>query len=114
MLRALIFLATGLLLLCARAQDSLLITNVRIFTGTSADVKSGSVLVVKDRIAQVGGTINPTRTMLVIDGGGRFLMPGLIDAHWHTFMGPATMVEMMDGDVGYLHTLAAAEASRLS
>jgi imidazolonepropionase-like amidohydrolase len=110
MLRALICLSTVLFLPCARAQDSLLITNVRVFTGTSADVKNGSVLLVKDRIAEVGSTIIPTRGTVVVDGGGRFLMPGLIDAHWHTFMGPATMAEMMDGDVGYLHTLAAAEA----
>ncbi len=110
MVRALLALSVSFNLLCAHAQDSLLFTNVRIFTGTSADVNSGSVLVVKDRIAMLGAAINPTPGMVVIDGGGRFLMPGLIDAHWHTFMGPATMMEMMDGDVGYLHTLAAAEA----
>ena len=34
----------------------------------------------------VQGPITPPDGATVIDAGGRTLMPGLIDAHWHTMM----------------------------
>ncbi|EGB15817.1 amidohydrolase [Pseudodesulfovibrio mercurii] len=47
----------------------------------------------------------------VIDGKGRTLMPGLIDAHWHTMFAVRTISTMMNTDLGYL-AIAAAEGSR--
>ena len=48
--------------------------------------------------------------MVIIDGGGRTLMPGLIDAHWHAFLvAPPTPV-LLTADIGYLHLLAGQEA----
>jgi imidazolonepropionase-like amidohydrolase len=38
---------------------------------------------------------------VVIDGGGRSLMPGLIDAHWHTMFVRPTPAEVKTADVGY-------------
>src|SRR4029453_7010085 len=46
----------------------------------------------------------------IIDGGGRTLMPGLIDNHWHAMMIRVTPAESM-GDVGYNNLLAGAEAT---
>jgi imidazolonepropionase-like amidohydrolase len=48
---------------------------------------------------------------VVIDGGGRTLMPGLIDNHWHVMMVRPTPAELLTGDVGYLNLLAGAEAT---
>jgi imidazolonepropionase-like amidohydrolase len=45
-----------------------------------------------------------------IDGGGRTLMPGLIDAHWHTMLIRPNPVEAISSDVGYLSLQAAVEA----
>ena len=39
----------------------------------------------------------------VIDGGGRTLMPGLIDAHWHTMLSSITLQEGHTEEVDYLH-----------
>jgi imidazolonepropionase-like amidohydrolase len=46
--------------------------------------------------------------MRVIDGGGRTLMPGLIDAHWHAMMAALDIRTLMTADIGYI-TLAAAD-----
>ena len=60
-------------------------TNVRIFDGTGADTYLGDVLVEDKRIVQV--TCLPERVSIddarVIDGRGRFLMPGMTEAHTH-------------------------------
>jgi imidazolonepropionase-like amidohydrolase len=47
----------------------------------------------------------------VIDGGGRTLMPGLIDAHWHTLLVRPRFTELLTVDEGYLNVLGAAEAT---
>jgi imidazolonepropionase-like amidohydrolase len=45
-----------------------------------------------------------------IEGGGRVLMPGLIDAHWHTMYLATSPVVGLTSDVGYLNLLAAEQA----
>jgi imidazolonepropionase-like amidohydrolase len=47
----------------------------------------------------------------VIDGGGRTLMPGLIDAHWHAMLARPTPQSLLTSDPGYLNLLAGAEAT---
>ena len=48
----------------------------------------------------------------VVDCGGRVLMPGLIDAHWHAMMAPIPLEALLTADVGYITLVAAAEAER--
>ncbi len=60
-------------------------TNVRIFDGTGADPYPGDVLVDGGRIVQVArapGTVDTTGAR-VFEGRGRFLMPGMTEAHTH-------------------------------
>jgi imidazolonepropionase-like amidohydrolase len=67
------------------ADGRLWLTNARLFDGTGAAVREPvSVLVEGGRIGRVsdGGDAAPEGT-LVVDLGGRTLMPGLIDAHAH-------------------------------
>ncbi len=60
---------------------------------TIIDVKSGkavtgqSVLIVDDKIAQTGNlkNIKVPAGALVVDGAGKYMMPGLVDAHIHFF-----------------------------
>ncbi len=60
-------------------------THVRIFDGSGADTYLGDVLVEGKRIVQV--TRLPERVSTddarVIAGRGRFLMPGMTEAHTH-------------------------------
>lgn len=66
-----------------------LIRDVSIFDGTGEPLKAGSVLVDDERIARVAydESIAADGVDLVIDGHGRTLMPGLIDAHTHLTWG---------------------------
>lgn len=65
---------------------TVLIRNVAIFDGTGTPTFNGSVTIEGDRIAAVstdpdGGPVRPGS--VVIDGRGRTLMPGMVDAHAH-------------------------------
>jgi len=78
------FLAACLITGAAQAQDSerTLIRNVNIFDGKSEQLSMDrDVLVEGNLIKKIGNDISAAAT--VIDGGGRTLMPGLIDMHTH-------------------------------
>ncbi len=51
-------------------------------------VTPGEVLVLGERIVEVGSAVNRPARAEVIDLGDRTLMPGLIDAHVHLFLHP--------------------------
>jgi imidazolonepropionase-like amidohydrolase len=99
----------------AHAQETtaVLFQNVRIFDGKS-DVLSqpSNVLVKNNKIEKISAGaigIDGAQT-ITVDGAGRVLMPGLIDAHWHAMLVRATPTAVMVNDVGYTNLLAAAEA----
>jgi imidazolonepropionase-like amidohydrolase len=79
---------------------AVLIENVRIFDGTSDRLSAPSnVLVVGNAITAISPQpiAAPAGTTLTrIQGGGRTLMPGLIDNHVHVFMSASSQAEMMD------------------
>lgn len=90
---------------------SVLFENVRIFDGTSAELTAPSSVLVKDgKIAGISTEALNEDGATVIDGGGRVLMPGLIDAHWHTMLIRGTPTQSIVGDVGYNNIVAADEA----
>ena len=65
------------------AVPQTLITNVRVWDGTSEDLSgSTNVLIVNNLIHSIGPDVNDDNAT-VIDGGGRTLMPGMIDGHAH-------------------------------
>jgi imidazolonepropionase-like amidohydrolase len=103
-------------LLPAQAQQgvAVLFQNVRIFDGRSDTLSASSNVLVKgntiERISPAAITADAAQTV-VIDGGGRVLMPGLIDAHWHAMLIRPTPAVAIAGDVGYNNLLAAAEAT---
>jgi imidazolonepropionase-like amidohydrolase len=60
--------------------------DARIFDGVSAELNDGaSVVVEDDRIREITTTPHSFADARVIDCRGRFLMPGLIDAHFHAY-----------------------------
>src|SRR5208337_60380 len=48
----------------------------------------------------------------IINCGGRTVMPGLIDAHWHTIFAALPVSSLFSADVGYIFLAASAEAER--
>jgi imidazolonepropionase-like amidohydrolase len=79
---------------------AVLIENVRLFDGKSDRLSAPSnVLVVGNKIQSISAApISPPAdaTLTRIAGGGRTLMPGLIDNHVHLVMTASTMAQMMD------------------
>ena len=62
----------------------ILITNVNVWDGRSDKLaKNSSVLIQDNLIIKVGKNIPEYNEALVIDGGGKTLIPGLSDAHVH-------------------------------
>ena len=103
------------------AQDSpqasgavTLFENVRIFDGKSATLSAPSnVLVRGNKIETLSSqpiAVDRRADTRIIAGGGRTLMPGLIDNHWHAALIRVTPAQSL-GDVGYSTLLAGDEAT---
>ena len=92
-----------------------LFQNVRIFDGKGTTLSGPrNVLVRGNKIERISTDPIPTdrsATTMLIDGGGRTLMPGLIDMHWHTMMVRPTPAALLAGDIGHLNLVAGAEAT---
>jgi imidazolonepropionase-like amidohydrolase len=93
----------------------ILFENVRIFDGKS-DALSGTMNVLVrgntiDVISEDPIPIDGTASAKVIAGGGRTLMPGLIDAHWHAMLVRPTPAQLLADDLGYLNLIAGVEAT---
>ena len=73
--------------LCAQEDEApsvfTLIQNVKIFDGVNDELTPGHVLIENNLIKEVGAIESVPQGTTVIDGGGRTLMPGLIDSHVH-------------------------------
>jgi imidazolonepropionase-like amidohydrolase len=68
----------------AEEPSQVLFENVRVFDGTSDRLSSPtSVLVENNLIKAIGSSAGAGSQAVRIDGGGRTLMPGLIDSHAH-------------------------------
>jgi len=118
---ALLLMAVGLAS-AARAQGNppanaaaTLFENVRIFDGKGGQLSAPSNVLVRgnriERISTTGIAIDQGAGTVLIAGGGRTLMPGLIDMHWHTMFVRPPVASLFTADVGYLNLLAGAEAT---
>jgi len=95
-----------------------LFQNVRVFDGKGGSVSGPSDVLVRgntiERIAPAGSISPGTEAgATVIPGGGRVLMPGLIDAHWHTMFVATPGRGDFEDDPGYMAVVAVPEANRV-
>lgn len=115
MLKSMVTAALAMLMAgtaAAQAPAEVLFRNVRVFDGKSDHLTDPtSVLVKGNQIAAIGpDAVTATPGAAVIEGEGRTLMPGLIDAHWHTILIRPTPEQAIHGDVGFTNLLAGVEA----
>jgi imidazolonepropionase-like amidohydrolase len=101
----------------AAAQEGSAVTlfeNVRIFDGKSASLSAASNVLVRgnviERISIAPIAVDRRADTRIIAGGGRTLMPGLIDNHWHAMLARTTPAQAF-GDVGYNNLAAGDEAT---
>jgi imidazolonepropionase-like amidohydrolase len=85
-----------------------------LFDGRSAELRTGLRLLIEgDRIKAIAtGEVGAPEGARVIDCGGRTLMPGLIDAHWHTIFAGLSIASLLTAEMGYIFLAAGEEAER--
>ena len=79
-------------------NKEILFENVSIFDGKNELILTNQhVLISGNKIALISKTALPKNdNMIVIDGKGKTLIPGLIDVHVHMIFGALSMKDMMD------------------
>src|SRR5438309_6628915 len=65
------------------AHNDVLINNAVVMTVTHGNIQNGSVHIKDGKIAAVGKDVTAAPGALVIDAGGKYLTPGIIDSHSH-------------------------------
>jgi imidazolonepropionase-like amidohydrolase len=65
------------------AHNEVIIKNAIVMTVTHGTIPNGSVYVKDGKIAAVGKDVNAPASAMVVDAGGKYLTPGLIDSHSH-------------------------------
>jgi imidazolonepropionase-like amidohydrolase len=99
----------------AEPSTLILFENVRIFDGKSDTLSDGMNVLVRgntiDKISKDPIPTDRSANTKIVAGGGRTLMPGLIDMHWHTMLVRPTPAALLAGDIGHLNLTAGAEAA---
>lgn len=97
-----------------RAMPPIVFANFLLFDGQSEALRGGLRLLIEgNSIKQiVSGDLAPPDGAQVIDCGGRVIMPGLIDAHWHSIFAALPVPALFSADIGYIFLAASAEAER--
>jgi imidazolonepropionase-like amidohydrolase len=62
------------------------ITNATIMTASNGTIPRGTIVIRDGKIAAVGANVAVPAGATVIDGAGKYIIPGIIDAHSHTAM----------------------------
>ncbi|WP_282295309.1 amidohydrolase family protein [Stenotrophomonas sp. PS02289] len=97
----------------AERPATIVFSNVRIFDGTHPQLSPPRhVQVEGNRITRISATPIDAGGSKHIEGGGRTLMPGLIDMHWHSMFAAVPIQSAMSADNGYLNIVAAGESRR--
>jgi len=66
-----------------RTSRVTLIRNATVMTVANGTIQNGSILIRDGKIAQIGTNITAPADALVIDASGKYVIPGIIDAHSH-------------------------------
>ena len=106
-----------------RPNPAVLIRNATLLTAAGPEQAHASILFADGRIVAIGPDVAAPPDVLVVDGTGKFVTPGIIDTHSHlgVYAAPATPAES-DGNeadrsshrpgVGRAFVLAAGPRSR--
>lgn len=101
----------------AQEKGSVLIQNATVITVTDGDLEDTDVLIRDGIIQEIGKDLNAPRGVETVDATGKFVLPGIIDAHSHLngvdinearnpVTAEVTMEESVDpNDVGIYHSL---------
>jgi imidazolonepropionase-like amidohydrolase len=89
----------------------ILLTNLRLFDGERLAMQEGiDILVEGGRITALPPAGQGPQEAERIDCGGRAVIPGLIDCHWHSTLVGVSQIVALTQDVGFIHLMAGREA----
>jgi imidazolonepropionase-like amidohydrolase len=82
---AIVFGQTALSQSASAAHHDVLIKNAIVMTATHGNITNGSVYIKDGKIAAVGENVSApaNANVTVIDAGGKYLTPGIVDSHSH-------------------------------
>ncbi|GAA3070519.1 amidohydrolase family protein [Pseudonocardia yunnanensis] len=86
---------------------SLTVVNALIFDGSSPDLTPGAIEIVDGTVTAVGD-LTPAAGATVVDAGGKVVMPGLIDAHFHAYGTSLSALENESVSLSYVSLVGAA------
>lgn len=65
------------------AHHDVVIRNATVMTVTHGNIKNGAIYIKDGKIAAVGEHVNAPADAAVMDAGGKYLTPGIVDSHSH-------------------------------
>ncbi len=77
------FLLAFLLLAVPMMAEDIVINNANIMTVTNGTIRNASLLIRDGKIAAIGTSVTTPAGARIIDAGGKWLTPGIIDCHSH-------------------------------
>ena len=110
----LIFAVNGLFAQNTARPSQILINNVQVFNGKDNKLTKANILIKDNLISSISSVSIPVDNDLqtqIIDGQGKFLIPGLIDAHSHIMFESIPMAKAMTSEYAYL-AIVATEAAK--
>jgi len=94
--------------------SKILFTDVNIFDGEHEKlIRNANVLIEGNLIKQISTMTISGDGATVLDGQGRTLMPGLIDAHYHPMLAAIGQMATLTSQDGYINLVAAKNAEQL-
>lgn len=88
-----------------------LLRNLRFFDGSTLSMQSGrDILIEGGRIAALPAAGTGPEDADVIDCGGRAVIPGLIDCHWHATLVSVSQIAALTQDIALIHLISGQEA----
>ncbi|WP_448578708.1 amidohydrolase family protein [Thermaurantiacus sp.] len=92
----------------------ILFRNVRVFDGQGDRLSAPTSVLVRGKlIAGIGPGVQARADATIVEGGGRTLMPGLIDAHAHVIMAGLSETALLTAEIGFVNIAAARSAETM-
>lgn len=118
-LKPILFILLLLFCLVLGAQTmnptKILITDVNIFNGKENKLTKGNILIEGNIIKSISGNpipVDRSAKTQIINGAGKYVIPGLIDAHTHLLLESISPAQAMMSDFAFLNLFAAKAAEK--
>ena len=78
--------ATSISVFAQSPKNEVLIRNATVLTAARGTLQNTDILIQNGKIAKIGSNLKASANAITIDATGKFISPGIIDAHSHTML----------------------------